>query len=203
MADQLDPADDAGREASLDPRALAEAATAGAGEPVDARSDIETLRERLCSAEDQAAENHDKFLRVRAEMDNYKKRIEPTYADLAKSSKRDLLQRLLAVKDNLERALEYGESSSGGDTILEGIRLTQYQLEQLLDQEGVRIIEARGKRFDPHQQEAVQSVTDPSMPDQTVVDVVRKGYTCGEEVLRPAQVVVSVDQEENRGQGGL
>jgi molecular chaperone GrpE len=75
--------------------------------------------------------------------------------------------------------------------------LTQYQLNSLLQQEGVKPIEAEGKIFDPHLQEAVHRVNDPNVPDHTVVQVARTGYTYGDEVLRPAQVVVSVHSDES------
>src|SRR5437868_12549482 len=72
------------------------------------RDEVQTLREELAAAQRYAADNEDKYLRARAEMENFRKRIERTYADLTKTSKKDLLRRLLAVKDNLERALHYG-----------------------------------------------------------------------------------------------
>jgi len=156
---------------------------------------VQTLREELATAREEAAANQDKFLRARADMENYKKRMERNYADLAKTSRKNLLNKLLGVKDNLERALHYGESSEGnGEGIIEGIRLTQYQLDQLLQQEGVSPIDAEGKPFDPQFEEAVHSVNDQSVPDHTVIQVVRRGYFFGDdnEVLRPAQVVVSV-----------
>ncbi|MBV9278807.1 MAG: nucleotide exchange factor GrpE [Chloroflexi bacterium] len=162
--------------------------------------DVQALRTELDGARREAQENYDKFLRARADMENYKKRIERNYADLAKSSKKALLSKLLGVKDNLERALHYGESSdTAGEGILEGVRLTQYQLDQILSQEGVKPIQAEGKAFDPTYEDAVQSVNDPSVPDHTVIQVVRQGYTYGDEneVLRPAQVIVSVHQDES------
>ena len=157
--------------------------------------ELQTLRQELDGARLEAADNHDKYLRALADMDNYKKRIERTYADLSRSAKKDLLGKLLSVKDNIERALQYGESSNAdGESLIEGVRLTQYQLDQLLQQEGVKPIEAQGKPFDPHTQEAVHTVNDPSVPDHTVVQVVRAGYTYQDETLRPAQVVVSVHE---------
>jgi molecular chaperone GrpE len=161
--------------------------------------EVAMIREALALAQQEAAENQDKYLRARADMENYKKRIERTYADLAKSAKKDLLRKLLSVKDNLERALQYGETAEGGagEGIIEGVRLTQYQLDQLLAQEGVQPIEAKGQPFDPQEQEAIHSVSDDQVPDHTVVEVVRKGYRYQDEVLRPAQVVVSVhDRKE-------
>jgi molecular chaperone GrpE len=101
------------------------------------------------------------------------------------------------VKDNLERALHYGEAAgANNESIVEGVRLTQYQLDTVLQGEGVQPIEAEGKIFDPHLEEAVHRVNDPNVPDHTVVQVVRPGYTFGDDVLRPAQVVVSVHGDD-------
>jgi molecular chaperone GrpE len=161
----------------------------------DGVDDVETLRAERDAAREEAAANYDRYLRDRAEMQNYKQRLERTYADLARESKKELLRKLLSVKDNLERALQYAESSSGQKGIVEGVRLTESQLDQLLSQEGVKAIDALGKPFDPHLEEAVQTVHDPRLPDHQVVQVVRTGYTYGDneqEVLRPAQVVVNV-----------
>jgi molecular chaperone GrpE len=170
-----------------------ESGRSGSGGQSDELDDVQALRKELEAARQLAEENQNRFLRSRADMENYKKRIERTYADLTRSSKKELLNKLLAVKDNLERALQYGEQGSvAGESVIEGVRLTQYQLEQLLTQEGVKQIEAEGQPFDPRLEEALQSVSDPSVPDSTVVQVVRKGYTYGDEVLRPAQVIVSV-----------
>jgi molecular chaperone GrpE len=201
---QVNPAE---QPASLDPKSESEAVTAGGQEPgpVQERDEVQSLQQELAAAREEAASNQDKFLRARADMENYKKRIERTYADLAKTSKKSLLNKLLGVKDNLERALHYGEASEGnGEGIIEGVRLTQYQLDQLLQQEGVRPIEAEGKPFDPRFEEAVHSVNDATVPDHTVVQVVRRGYTYGEdgEVLRPAQVVVSVHSAEGSPNDG-
>lgn len=160
---------------------------------LETEGDVQSLREQLEGARQEAASNQDKFLRARADMENYKKRIERTYADLTKMTKKELLIKLLGVKDNLERALHYGESGDvSGEGLVEGVRLTQYQLEQLLSQEGVTPMDAEGRPFDPRVEEAIQRVVDTDVPDQTVVKVVRKGYTYGDEVLRPAQVIVNV-----------
>lgn len=154
---------------------------------------VDALKQQLEAARQEASESHDRYLRARADMDNFKRRVERTYADLAKAAKKDLLTKLLSVKDNLERALQYGQGpGEAGEGVMEGVRLTQYQLDQLLAQEGVKPIDAEGKPFDPHLEEAVHSVDDPAVPDHTVVQVVRRGYTYQDEVLRPAQVVVSV-----------
>lgn len=163
---------------------------AGEGDPADA------LTRELAEARQAAAESHDRYLRVYAEMDNYKKRIERTYADLSRNSKKELLLKLLGVKDNLERALSYG-SNDGQDateSVIQGVRLTEYQLDSLLRAEGVTPVELTGKAFDPQQAEAVGTVVDPSVPDHTIVQETQRGYTYGDHILRPAKVVVAVQE---------
>jgi molecular chaperone GrpE len=177
----------------LDPRGQHEAAVT-AQTPVSTTGEDSSLEFELAQAKQECADLRDKYLRAMADMENYKKRIERTYRDLSRSTKKDLLRRLLTVKDNLERAIQYGDVSENGEGIVEGVRLTQYQLEQLLETEGVKSIDAEGKQFDPRLEEAVHSVNDPSVPDHTVVQVVRRGYTYEDDVLRPAQVVVSVHE---------
>jgi molecular chaperone GrpE len=164
--------------------------------PADTKRDTDMLVQELAEARRQADEAQDRFLRARADMENFKKRVERNYADRNHAAKKDLLRKILGVKDNLERAVQFGSTAQNGEGVLEGIKLTQYQLDQILQSEGVQAIEALGKPFDPRFQEAVHSVNDPQVPDHTVVQVARAGYTYGDEVLRPAQVIVSVHGEE-------
>ncbi len=182
--------------AIADARFAAEAELGG-GQAVQER-DVDRLQRELEEAREAAEAANDKFLRARADMDNFKKRIERSYADQTRAAKKDLLRKLLGVKDNIERALQYGESRQGTEGIMEGVRLTLFQLEQLLQGEGVKQMSPEGNLFNPHFEEAIQRVDDPSVPDQTVVQVARPGYSYlnpgsrEEEVLRPAQVIVSV-----------
>lgn len=159
--------------------------------------DPASLAVELDEARREASENYDRYLRVHAEMDNYKKRIERTYADLARNSKKDMLLKLLGVKDNLERALNYGESAKQGgeESVLQGVRLTEYQLDQLLRSEGVTPMDLKGEPFNPEEAEAVGTRVDPEAPDHTVAEVVQQGYKYQEQVLRPAKVIVAVKNE--------
>jgi molecular chaperone GrpE len=195
MTERVDGTVQGADDIQADPRGDVEAQVAsGTDEKVDPGTSLEA---QLQQAREEAAANYDKFLRARADMENYKRRMERDYADLRRSSKREVLAKLLTVKDNLERALHYGEAAgANSESIVEGVRLTQYQLDTVLQGEGVQPIEAEGKIFDPHLEEAVHRVNDPNVPDHTVVQVVRPGYTFGDEVLRPAQVVVSVHGDD-------
>jgi molecular chaperone GrpE len=174
---------------------------ADAGDVVDADSnqgadDVASLQQQLEEARQEASQNYDKFLRARADMDNFRKRMERTSTERAAAARKEILTKLLAVKDNLQRALHYGESHGDNtEGIIEGVKLTEYQLNQILSQEGVERIDAEGKPFDPTDEEAVQTVHDPNLPDHQVVQVVREGYTYKDEVLRPAQVIVNVHPE--------
>jgi len=168
------------------------------GPRADTGPDAAALTAELEQARREASENYDRYLRVHAEMDNYKKRIERTYADLARNSKKDLLLKLLGVKDNLERALAYGNSAQPAqdESIIQGVRLTEYQLDQLLRAEGVSPMDLRGRPFDPQQAEAVSTVINPRVPDHTVAEVVQQGYVYLDQVLRPAKVVVAVRRQD-------
>jgi molecular chaperone GrpE len=162
--------------------------------------DAATLTQELAQARQLAAANQDRYLRVHAEMENYKKRIERTYAELSRNSKKDLLLKLLGVKDNLERALSYGGASQQGEneSIIQGVRLTEYQLDGVLRAEGVTPIELTGQPFNPHEAEALSTVVDPSVEDHTVVQEVQKGYRYQDDVLRPAKVIVAVRQSDEQ-----
>jgi molecular chaperone GrpE len=152
------------------------------------------LTAQLEEARREASQNYDRFLRVHADMENYKKRIERTYADLSRNSKKDLLLKLLGVKDNLERALSYGAGTepNQNESIIQGVRLTEYQLDQMLRGEGVTPMDLKGKPFDPKVAEAVSTVVNPKLKDHAVAEVVQQGYLYQDEVLRPAKVVVAL-----------
>lgn len=206
MTDQVQQNQEGATDASYDPRAENEAAAANASQGNAASQDDQaSLEARVAEAERAAQDAQNRYLRTRADMENYRKSLDRRHADLVRSSKVQLLTKLLQVKDNIERALRYGETGSSGTSLMEGVRLTQYQLDQLLDQEGVQMIEAEGKPFDPRLEEAVQTVAKTDVPDHTVVHVERQGYTYQDQVLRPAQVVVSTggpDHGEAPGSGG-
>ena len=164
------------------------ASDAPAGDPSEA------LQNELQQARREASDNYDRYLRVHAEMENYKKRIERTYADLARNSKKDLLLKLLGVKDNLERALTYGSAAAAGneESVVQGVRLTEYQLDQVLRGEGVTAMDIKGQPYDPNLAEAIGTAVNPNLPDHSVAEVVQQGYLYQEDVLRPAKVIVAV-----------
>ncbi|MHB0981376.1 MAG: nucleotide exchange factor GrpE [Thermoleophilia bacterium] len=131
----------------------------------------------------------DALQRLQAEFDNYRRRSQRESSEARARARCGVLGEFLAVFDNLARALDAAEHHQEGK-VLEGVRLTHSLFADLLRREGVEEIHSLGSAFDPHLHEAIVSL--PSEESEgTVVQVVEKGYTAGETVLRPARVAVS------------
>jgi molecular chaperone GrpE len=162
-----------------------------AGEAVidEERPQQASLEEQLAAANARANENYERFLLTVADFDNYKKRMQRDLDSLVAARRRMLLERFLPVLDNLERALD---SKATGETLRGGIEQTLRGFEAVLANEGVRSMDVKGKPFDPRVAEAIgTSAAANGEADDTVVDVAEKGYTLGDDVLRPAKVIVA------------
>ena len=142
-------------------------------------------------------ELRDRFLRLAAEMDNLRRRTEREEKDAKSYSVAGFARDMLAVSDNLRRALDAvpAEMRAGADaaltTLLEGVELTERSMLSALDRHGVKKIEAEGQKFDPNFHQAMFEIPNPAVANNTVVQVVQAGYTIGERVLRPAMVGVA------------
>ena len=166
----------------------AEAGGGAAGMPAD-------WAEQLRAARDEAEQYKDKFLRERAEMENFRKRQERIATDRNERYKRDLIEKVLDVMDNLDRAMRY-EDSMDRESLQQGLRMVQWQLDELLKAEGLTPVPTVGEQFDPHRHEAVDKVPSAEHPEGTIVEEVRKGYMMGSDLLRPARVMVSAGSKE-------
>lgn len=167
----------------------------GSGADAPAGGDrVAELEAALAAAKAEAAANWDRYLRERAEMENYKRRIERTYADLARKGRKDLFLKILNALDNLDRAISY-QATSGEqvnvDNLLTGLRLTHQQFKELLANEGLAEIKTDGEQFDPALHEAVAAEVTADKPEGQIVDELQKGYTYQDELLRPARVRVA------------
>jgi molecular chaperone GrpE len=135
----------------------------------------------------------DALQRLKAEFDNYRKRVARDQHELAARAHERLVRELVPVLDDLERALEAATQHEEAK-LEEGVRLVHRSLADLLAREGVAEIATDGK-FDPHVQEAL--LAQPSEQEEgTVIQVLQKGYLLGDRVLRPARVVVSAGPEQ-------
>jgi molecular chaperone GrpE len=164
----------------------------GAAMPgIDDAPDTASLRDELERTRKQVEDQRSLYMRALADFENYKKRIERDQRSLSDFGRRELLKKLLPAIDNLQRAAEYRERGTPPEQIVEGVLATVKQFESLLESEGLRRIDTVGKPFDPVLSEAVGTSPDGSVPDNTVLNEARRGYMIGDDVLRPAQVIVS------------
>jgi molecular chaperone GrpE len=147
-------------------------------------------------ADSAVAELEDRLLRMAADFDNYKKRAARDREEYVTLANERLVKELLPILDDLERALtaaaEHEEAA-----LEEGVALVHRSLASLLERQGLKQIETAGK-FDPHVHEALLS--QPSEAEEgSVIDVVQKGYTLGDRVVRPARVVIAAASQESDG----
>ncbi|MBV9233085.1 MAG: nucleotide exchange factor GrpE [Candidatus Eremiobacteraeota bacterium] len=154
----------------------------------EAAAEQPSLEEQLAAANARADENYSKFLLAVADFDNFKKRMQRDLEAMVASRRRMLLERILPVVDNLERALQ---SNAGGDSLRGGVEQTLRGFEAVLAGEGVRPLDVQGERFDPRVAEAIGTTDSDGVAEDTVVSVTQKGYKLGDEVLRPAKVIVA------------
>ena len=136
------------------------------------------------------ATERERFLRLAADFDNFRKRVAQESERRAGVQKKAFIQELLPIIDNLERAVGSGPSTSG-EQLLQGVEMTLQQLNRLLRAHGVEREEGVGQPFDPHYHEAVASRYDPTQPDHVILETFQPGYRYGKESLRPAKVVVN------------
>src|ERR1700728_2511091 len=143
------------------------------------------------------AEMKDRLLRTLAEMENLRKRTEREVADARLYGASSFARDVLAVADNMRRALDAvppearAGAEAGMNSLVEGVELTERELLKALEKNGVRQFTPRGEKFDPHLHQAMFEVPDASVPAGSVVEVVAPGYMIGERMLRPAMVGVS------------
>jgi molecular chaperone GrpE len=152
------------------------------------------LQAQLDAANARADENYNKFLLAMADFENYKKRIERQFREIADSGRREILKRFLPVMDNLERAVSF--ESAGDDALRNGVQQTLKGFENLLTMEGVKAISVKGKKFDPKVAEAIGTQAAEGVEDDVVLEEAQKGYMIGDDLLRPAKVIVAKKAEE-------
>jgi molecular chaperone GrpE len=161
-------------------------------DPVEERPELDEL--------EQVTKERDEYLdalqRLKAEFENYKKRVARDQGDLVARASERVVKQLLPVVDDLERALDAAAQHEEA-SVEDGVRLVHRALVDLLAKEGLVEVETEGA-FDPHTQEAL--LTQPSeAPEGDVIQVLQKGYRLGDRVLRPARVAVSAGPGDTDG----
>lgn len=168
----------------------------GPDNPSDDESDQNA--DELQAARDEAKESYDRFLRVSAEFDNYKKRVIRETAEFKKFANETLIREILPIIDNLERAIE--SSATDAETkngLVEGVDMTLREMLKVFEKFDVKPIAAIGKTFDPCFHQAVTQEKSDDHPDNTVIRELQKGYTMHDRLIRPAMVIVSSAKTDN------
>jgi molecular chaperone GrpE len=151
---------------------------------------LEKVQAELEAKAKEAAERHDQLLRLGAEFENYKKRVQKEKSDLIKFGNESLLRAVLPILDNLERAIDHGKKMNENGPLLQGVEITLRQLLNILERFGVKPVAAMGESFDPEKHEAVSQAESDQEPNR-VISELEKGYLFHERLLRPAKVLVS------------
>jgi molecular chaperone GrpE len=175
--------------------------TSMASEPLPGADSAASEAERVAALVEQlareASENKDKLLRSLAEMENMRRRTDRQVADAREYGITAFARDVLAVADNMNRALsaidpQLRETADPAlKSLLEGVELTERELLKVLEKHGIKKFEPAGEKFDPNLHQAMYEVPDPSLPNGTVAQVVQAGYMIGDRVLRPALVGVA------------
>ncbi|MBI3243543.1 MAG: nucleotide exchange factor GrpE [Chloroflexi bacterium] len=167
------------------------AASEGATEAAPASTDSTQLKAELEAVNAKAAEYLDGWQRARADFANYKKRIEREQADSRQTIAAEVLARVLPALDDFELALKNAPTNGDGAKWAEGVTLVHRKLTTILENEGIKRIEAEGRPFDPNLHEAVVHEESADHAEGHVTAVLRQGYKLGDRVLRPALVKVA------------
>ena len=191
--------DEAARAAQAAEAAEIEDSTAAAAEetaeaePAETEADEATRAARL---ETEVAELRDQLLRALAEAENQRRRSQREREEAVRYAAAPMLRDLLAVADNLQRALEsvpgeVADENGALKILLEGVQLTARELQTVFERHGIVKLDPMGERLNPHHHEAMFEVPDPEQPSGTIVQVVQPGYLLHDRLLRPARVGVA------------
>ena len=163
------------------------------GEPSKG-SDQESIPSELEAKTAEVLALNDKYLRLAAEFENFKRRAQRDQHDAIRFANEKLLKDLLPIVDNLERAIQCGCEQSTSEGLLEGVELTQKQFLETLEKLEVKQISSVGEVFDPTRHQAVAQVESETAEPNTVVEEFQKGYFLHERILRPAMVTVAKEK---------
>ena len=157
----------------------------------ETQDEVETLLQDLAQARAEANEYLDGWQRSRAEFANYKKRVDRELAQANMTATGNIIKRYLNVLDDLERALKNRPQNGEGAVWANGIELIYRKFLSILENEGVKVMEAEGQVFDPNLHEALSSEESDEHDSGEIIEVVQQGYMLDDRVLRPALVRVA------------
>ncbi|HHT79204.1 MAG TPA: nucleotide exchange factor GrpE [Actinobacteria bacterium] len=155
--------------------------------------EMELLREELGKFKKSENEHMDRIKRIQADYENYRKRTLKEHIELIKRANKDLIEKLLPVIDSFNSAIDMAVSSGNEDNeFFKGLKMIHDKLIEILEKEGLKVINPVGEEFDPHICEAAVTEASDDVDDHHVISVLRKGYMLNDFVIRPAVVKVCV-----------
>ena len=157
----------------------------------DSQKRCNDLAELLAKNEEDLKQAQDRILRLAADFDNTRKRLEKDRTEGIAYANENIMRALIPVIDNLERAIEHGEKDESCTGLLEGVRMTLKSFLDVFSKFGGNQFESIGVQFDPNKHEAVTQEDTSDYPDMTVTKEFQKGYTIHDRLLRPAMVGVA------------
>jgi len=152
---------------------------------------LKRLKNEISQLKSKNEELNDKYTRLVAEFDNYKKRTDKEYLSLIQNANEKLIVEILPVVDDLERSLNHLNEGSDFKSILEGFQLIHKNLTSMLDKQGLKPMISVGEEFDPDKHDALMQVEKEDVDSNQIVDEHVKGYLFNDKVIRHAQVIVS------------
>jgi len=154
--------------------------------------DVDELKSELEATRSELEQQKEQYLRTRAEMDNFRRRMQREKEELGKFANESILREILPVIDNLERAVCHArENEADSSSLLDGVEMTLSQFQKVLEKFNVTPVDAHGKPFDPACHEAMGQQESAECEPNTVVQVLQAGYMLNDRLLRPALVMVS------------
>ncbi len=190
--------DSAEAEAATDEQGSVEAGESTEETPAEEEA-VETApptdEDRIATLERQLSEQQDRFTRLAAEFDNYKKRTSREFTNLIKSANEELIGELLEVLDNFDRAFESREKGADIEAYDKGMKLVYNRLLETLNRAGLKKFESVGEKFDPNLHDALMQVEDEEKEADTIAQEFQPGYYLNDKVLRHAKVGVVKGKE--------
>jgi len=153
-------------------------------------SNSDNTNDTVKAMEDKVAELNDKYLRLFAEFDNFKKRTATERIELVKTASKDIMAALLPVLDDFDRAKKASENESSGEVFTEGVTLVYNKLQSVLKNKGLEAMESDGEAFNAEFHEAITEIPAGDAMKGKVIDTVEKGYFLNQKIIRYAKVVV-------------
>lgn len=167
------------------------------------KEELTAAQQKISELENNVKQLQDLLLRKAAEFENYKRRTENDQINLLKFAAEPFIKSTLIVYDDLERSLNHINDDNSFDSLKKGLELVYEKFTKILESQGVKKIDAKGKQFDVDYHEALMQQPSPGVEPNTVIDVIEQGYLYKDKVIRHAKVIVSSavsNEEENKSE---